>query len=200
MGEILLSESKFTQHEQSQWEYDFEMPNNLFIAGESGIGKSGALAAAAEELFPRRISGIMSPRNVIGGVDQGWSIEGFNGVSGVVASRDILSDRQLGSYGVDMELFDRCVAAESESHVRSDVVLIDEIGIIGGWSARFVEYVERAIESTIPLVAIVRQKSGELSDRVKQRDDSVLWTVTQQNRDDIPAEIARWVESFDTTT
>ena len=87
------------------------MPNNLFITGESGVGKSVALAAAAEELCPRRISGFVSPRNTVGGVDQGWSIEGFNGVSGVVTSRDIVSDHQLGTSGVDMELFDRCVEA-----------------------------------------------------------------------------------------
>lgn len=176
------------------------MPNNLFITGGSGVGKSVALAAAAEELFPRRISGFHSPRNTVGGIDQGWSIEGFNGVSGVVASRDIVSDHQLGTFGVDMELFDRCVEAELESHAGSDVVLIDEIGTIGGWSPRFVEYVEQLTESEIPVVAIVRQKSGELSDQTKQRDDSVLWTVTQVNRDDMPGEIARWVESFDTPT
>mgnify|MGYP002630748522 FL=1 len=176
------------------------MPNNLFITGESGVGKSVALAAAAEELFPRRISGFVSPRNTVGGVDQGWSIEGFNGVSGVVTSRDIVSDHQLGTSGVDMELFDRCVEAELESYASSDVALIDEIGIIGGWSPRFIAYVEQVMESTIPLVAIVREKSGYLSDRVKQRDDSVLWTTTLQNRDDIAGEIARWVESFDTPT
>jgi nucleoside-triphosphatase THEP1 len=56
------------------------------------------------------------------------------------------------------------------------------------------------MESTIPLVAIVRKKFGDLSDRVKQREDSVLWTVTQQNRDDMAGEIARWIESFDTNT
>ena len=59
MGEILLSDSKITQHERAYWEYDFETPNNLFISG----------------------------------------------VSGVFASRDIDSDRPLGSYGFDMEFF-----------------------------------------------------------------------------------------------
>ena len=173
------------------------MPNNLFITGESGIGKSIALAGAAEELFPRRISGFLSPRNVIAGVDHGWSIEGFNGVSGVVAGREIASDRRLGSYGVDIELFDRCVAAESKALAGSDVVLIDEIGIVGGWSPVFIEYAEQAMQSAVPLVAIVRQKSGELSDRVKKRDDSEVWTVTRENRDDMAGEIAGWVESFD---
>jgi len=44
MGEILLSNSKIPQHERAQGEYDFEMPKNLFINGESGIGKSLTLA------------------------------------------------------------------------------------------------------------------------------------------------------------
>jgi len=50
------------------------------------------------------------------------------------------------------------------------MVLIDEIGTIDGWSPRFVEYVEPLMESTIPLVAIVLQKSGELSDQTKASD------------------------------
>ena len=56
---------------------------------------------------------------MVGGIDQGWSIEGFTGLSGVVANRDMDSDCQLGSYGVDMELSDRCVEVESESHAGS---------------------------------------------------------------------------------
>jgi hypothetical protein len=41
-----------------------------------------------------------------------------------------------------MELFGRCVSVESGAQSGSDVVFIDEIGIIRGCSFRFIENVE----------------------------------------------------------
>jgi nucleoside-triphosphatase THEP1 len=99
----------------------------------------------------------------------------------------------MGAFGVDMELFNRCVDVEAASCVGSDLVMIDEIGIIGDWSKRFQDYVTRALDSTIPVVAIIRFKTGEFSDEVKLRNDLETWTVTENSRDSLAGDIASWV-------
>ena len=169
------------------------MPNNLLLTGVSGVGKSTVLTEAAELLKPRAISGFLSPRTTGAGSQSGWLIEGFNGVSGLVADPSITSTLNMGAFGVDMELFNRCVDVEMASFVGSDLVMIDEIGIIGGWSQRFQAYVTRVLDDTIPVVAIIRSESGVFSDQIKLRNDVELWTVTEQNRSSLAGDIASWV-------
>jgi nucleoside-triphosphatase THEP1 len=131
------------------------MPNNLLVTGKSGIGKSTVLAKVAELLEPRVISGFLSPRNHDGVTDQGWKIVGFNGVTGIVAHPDIRGHQRMGSLGVDMELFDRCVGSENGTLSESDLVIIDEIGIFSDWSEIFRDYVTRAMNADVLVVAIV---------------------------------------------
>lgn len=173
------------------------MPNNLLITGKSGIGKSNVLAAVAELIEPRVISGFLSPRLKDDVTVQGWNIVGFNGVTGVVAHPDIQGSQRMGSLGVDMELFERCIGSESETLNESDLVIIDEIGLFSDWSEIFRDYVARALNSDTPVVAIVRQKKGQFSDQIKQRTDVEIWTVTEQNRDSIHGDIAKWAEGHD---
>lgn len=173
------------------------MPYNLLITGESGIGKSTALSQSVEFLSKRRIAGFLSPRVVTDGSDPGWRIEGFNGVSGMFAHASIRGRHRMGLLGVDIDLFERCISSETSALSRSDLVIIDEIGIIGGWSEAFRQFAERALDSTVPTVAIVRQKSGDFSDRVKSRDDVEIWTLNREIRDVMPGDIARWVEATD---
>jgi nucleoside-triphosphatase len=173
------------------------MPNNLLITGESGIGKSTVLAEVVEFLKPRVISGFVSPRVSDAEADSGWMIEGFNGVGGLIAHASIESEHRMGAFGVDMEMFDRCVAAEAQSLDGADVVVIDEIGIIGSWSDIFMDYVNRAMDEDVPVVTIVRMRPGEFSDQIKSRDDAETRIVTVENRNSISGDIARWVEAFD---
>ncbi len=173
------------------------MPNNLLVTGESGIGKSTVLLEAAEFLRPRALSGFLSPRVSDAQADSGWMIEGFNGVAGLIAHPTIESEHRMGAFGVDMDLFERCIDAELESLGNADVVMIDEIGIIGGWSEIFRDYVTRVLDSEVPVVAIVRLRDGDFSDQIKLRDDTETWTVTVENRNSISGEIARWAEAFD---
>ena len=121
-------------------------------------------------------------------------------MSGLLAHASISGRHRLGLLGVDMALFERCIASEFAKITSADVVIIDEIGIIGGWSREFEKFVRRALDHDVPTVAIVRQKSGELSDEVKSRGDVESWTVDRDNRDWISGDIALWVESFDQPT
>ena len=121
----------------------------------------------------------------------------MNGDSGLLAHPSILTRHRIGLLGVDMELFERCVATEARSLYDAELLVIDEIGIIGGWSAPFRKFVQSALDSRIPVVAIVREKSGEFSDKVKLRSDIELWSVDVNNREAQIHEIVYWVKNLD---
>lgn len=173
------------------------MPNNLLITGESGVGKTSALSSAVDSLGSVEIAGFLGPRNAglesSGGA--GWRIDGFNGVAGLLAHSTIQTRYSIGRLGVDMELFERCIASEYAALSMANVVIIDEIGIIGGWSIEFQRLVESALASTTPTVAIVRHKPGDFSDRIKSRTDVEIWTVTLENREFVSTDIAKWVRA-----
>ena len=151
-----------------------------------------------DNLRSLRIVGFLGPREAhsrsVG--SPGWRIDGFNGISGLLAHPSIQTRHRLGLLGVDMELFERCVASEYAALRSADVVVIDEIGIISGWSKNFRKFTETALESSTPTVAVVRQKPGEFSDRVKLRNDVVLWTATRDNRETISSDIEDWIMAF----
>jgi nucleoside-triphosphatase THEP1 len=177
------------------------MPNNLLITGESGTGKSSALSRVADDLSSLRTAGFLGLRETIveSAESPAWRIDGFNGVSGLLVHTSIKSRHRLGSMGVDMQLFERCVATENAAMSSADIVIIDEIGIIGGWSDRFLRFTEAALDSSTPTVAIVRLKPGDFSDQVKSREDIELWTVTRDNRETIDTNIAHWARALNQT-
>ena len=197
VGILLLQTGQWQQDTYCDLGFD-EMPNNLLITGESGDGKSFALSSAADSLGPMEIAGFLGPREA--GLDSsggsGWRIDVFNGVTGLLAHSSIQTRHSIGRLGVDMELFDRCIASdEYAASSTASVVTIDEIGIISGWPIEFQRLVESALDSTAPTVAIVRQKPGDFSDRIKSRDDVEIWTVTLGNREFVSIDIAKWVRA-----
>ena len=78
---------------------------------------------------------------------------------------------------------------------RIDVYLIDEIGKMECLSRRFVEAMRRVLASTKPVVATVGQRGGGFIAEVKRRDDVTVWTVSQANRDELPARVVAWLDA-----
>lgn len=169
------------------------MPNNLLITGPSGIGKSTVLRNAAEAMKDLRVRGFLSAEIVESGHRVGWSVEGLSGLSGTLAHGSIESEFMLGSIGVDMELLEQIVTKEFLSCEPADLLVIDEIGIIGGWSETFEKAVSLAFDSETPVVAVLREKAGRLEDGVRQRTDVETLSVTAMSRNTLPEVVGRWV-------
>lgn len=124
----------------------------------------------------------------------GWRLRGLNSTEGVLAHSSIESSFRLGHFKVDMEFFDEIVSSELMAPEPGDVFVVDEIGAIGGWSPLFVERTTDLLNSTVPLVAVLRQKHGVFEDDVRARTDAEILTVTAQNREAAPERICEWVK------
>ena len=74
-----------------------------------------------------------------------------------------------------MTLFERLVNSQLQPDEGVDVYLVDEIGIIGPWSSRFVAAMDALLDSHRKVVAVIRMRGGGYVQQVKNRSRPVKW-------------------------
>jgi len=172
-------------------------PTQILLTGRPGVGKTTALVRTAE--LPA-VRGVPTADFYTAELRRQGRRVGFRGVplAGgepcVIAHVDLPAPR-VGRYGVDVAAIDRLAAR----HLHPDpdrrvVVLVDEIGKMECLSPAFVHRVRTLLDSPTPLLATVGQGGTAFMHEVRRRDDALLTTVTESNRDRIPERAARWLE------
>lgn len=162
----------------------------LFLTGPPGIGKTTLMKKVASALAGRRIRGFLTEEILSAtGVRQGFRIESLAGERAVLAHLSIRSPIRVGRYGVDIAALDRIVQASLRIDENAEAYLVDEIGKMECCSPRFVEAIAALLDARRPLAATIA-----LSDRgpiaaLKARPDVEIWTVSRENRNDLPERI-----------
>ena len=126
------------------------------------------------------------------GERKGFRVASLSGGSGTLAHLDLKTGHRVGSYSVDIAVFEEI--ALSELQRSCDAVIIDEIGKMECFSERFVKTVRAALEGPKPLVATVALKGGGFIAQVKSRAGVEIWEVTRANRDEMPARLKERLE------
>ncbi len=99
----------------------------------------------------------------------------------------------MGRYGVDVQGFERLLDSIPWPRRGPGLSIIDEIGKMECFSARFQALVRGILDSGTPLVATVALRGAGLIEEVKLRPGVELLTISARNRDHLPDEIAqRW--------
>lgn len=85
----------------------------------------------------------------------------------------------IGRYGVDVDGFERLLSKLDLRHSPARVVSIDEIGKMECLSERFIEDMQTLLNSSRTMIATMALKGDGFTQRVKQRQDCRLITVTR---------------------
>jgi nucleoside-triphosphatase len=150
----------------------------------------------ASGLAGRALGGFTTAEIREKGVRVGFALESFDGARAVLAHVGIPSPHRVGRYGVDVAALARFVASALDPAARPDLYLVDEIGRMECLSDDFVTAMERLLDGEIPVVATVGERGAGLIERVKRRENAVLWTLTHANRDQIPSRVLGWLGSL----
>jgi nucleoside-triphosphatase len=168
-------------------------PRRILLTGPPGCGKTtvilrtlGLLSQPAAGFYTEEL------RSSEGGGRLGFDIVTLDGRRGPLARVGRPGPR-VGKYAVDLSSFEDVGVRAVEAGLREpqQLLVLDELGKMEFLSAAFVILLERVFQSPNPLLGTILYRRHPLGDRLRQAPGVELIQVTRQNRDALPAELAR---------
>ena len=116
----------------------------------------------------------------------GFAIITLDGKEGILAHEESKSPRRVGKYGVNIDELDRIAVPSIIPSQPDQIVIIDEIGKMECFSPLFRGTLIKALDSANPVIGSIAQKGNPFIEKIKERKDVRLVTVSQKNRDSLP--------------
>ena len=158
---------------------------NYLLMGHPGVGKTTIIKKLIEELkLPA--GGFYTEEMRENNMRMGFAIVTLSGFKGVLAHRNFKSRYKVGNYGVGVYTLNKIGVKEIQMClVEKKVIVIDEIGKMELLSPQFQEVVWKALDADNPVLGTITLARHPFAQKVKARDDVVIYQVTQQNQEEV---------------
>jgi nucleoside-triphosphatase len=166
------------------------MVPRIAITGLPGVGKSTVVHKVIE-MYKSHVTrgGILTRDKRLKGKRIGFEIMDIaSGTTGQLA--DLWGNGpRVGQYHVNIEDLDNIGIHALENALACDLIIIDEVGPMELQSLNFTQAVEKVVTSEKPILAVVKLGYNHPLAQNIRRTFKII-TVTRENRDSLPAEIA----------
>lgn len=174
---------------------------HILITGSPGVGKSTLIKKIEDYLKENSlpVGGLYSPEIKRDGKRQGFAlIDIFTGKKGILASKTG-SGPKVGKYVVNKYDLDNIGVKAIEGALESaEYILIDEIAPMELKSKEFMKIVEKAFSSSKIVIAVIHKRStAPLIQKIKNREDVILWDIHKNNQDTIYEQIIQTLKKQD---
>jgi len=160
------------------------MKKNFFLTGPPGSGKTSILLEVVRSVKEKglKISGIICPEVRESGRRVGFKIIDIaTGKEGILAWKNPdFNGPTVGRYTVNLKDLDEVGVSAILKGIGddTDVIVIDEIGIMELKSWRFIDAVKKALDSKKVVLGVIHQRSRHrLLNHIRSRDDTEIFTV-----------------------
>ncbi|MBI4644367.1 MAG: NTPase [Deltaproteobacteria bacterium] len=160
----------------------------ILLTGPPRCGKTTVVQKVMAR-FPGQAAGFYTREVREKGERVGFEIVTLDGQVAWLSHVSFPGPQRVGKYGVNLENLHRVGLPALEVTPGIDLVVVDEIGKMECLSPHFVEALERVWTAAVPLLLTVAEKGGGYIQRVKEKPDKILITVTPSNRDELPERI-----------
>ncbi len=109
--------------------------------------------------------------------------------------KDSRSEIRVSKYGVNIEDLDQIAVPSMIPNKPDQFVVIDEIGKMECFSLLFRETLIKVLDSPNPVIGSIALKGGPFIQKIKERKDVLLVTVSEKNRDSLPAHLWEQIHS-----
>ena len=161
-------------------------PENILLTGPPRCGKSTVIERLVKEIH-KPVTGFFTQEIKEKGRRVGFSIITLDGKEGVLAHEDSKSPERVGKYGVNLDELDRIAIPAMIPSKPDEIVIIDEIGKMECFSPLFRETLIRTLDSANLVVGSIAQKGSPFIEKIKERKEVLLVTVSEKNRNSLPA-------------
>jgi len=161
----------------------------ILLTGLPKAGKTTLLCRVAGNL-KESYSGFYTEEILEGGHRVGFSLQTFSGKTGILSHIDFKSRLKVGKYRVSLTDLEEIALPEIEEGIKQKrIILIDEIGKMELYSAKFRQVVMEALNSDLIFVGTIVSAPHPWADQIKKRKDVELIEVTPENRDRLVQEL-----------
>ncbi len=164
------------------------MKKHVFLTGEIQIGKSIAIMRFLDESgigadgFLTRFTSRENERELL--------IYRFDTENGMHDGR-VAAKMNWPQVEVFADVFSGHGAEIIKTAGRRELVIMDELGVFEERSPEFVRAAVEKLDGSARVLGVIKQKKSPFLDSMRARGDIELITVTKENRDDVPALLAR---------
>jgi nucleoside-triphosphatase len=162
----------------------------ILLTGPPQCGKTTVLMQVVAR-FEGSAAGFYTREVRQAGRRVGFEIVTLDGEKAWLSHVDFPGPHRVGKYGVSLENLQRVALPVLTPAPGVDLIVVDEIGKMECLSPRFVQAMERLWEAPVLLLATVAEKGGGYIQRVKEKPEALLITVTLANRDELPNQILK---------
>lgn len=172
------------------------MKRAFLLSGRPGTGKTTIIKQAVCR-SGRSAGGFYTTEIRSGGTRKGFRITTLDGGAAVLAHVEFSSPHRVGKYGVDIDALNRVgVTAVQHAIASSEIIVIDEIGKMELLSSEFRKAVLQAMDSGKHILgSVLHSPNAFVDDHIRPRPEVTVRTVTQANRDALPGEVLRWLDT-----
>jgi nucleoside-triphosphatase len=171
------------------------MGRAYLLTGRPGVGKTTCLLAVLAALrLPA--GGFVTEEIRERGARVGFALRTLDGRWATLAHVDRRGLPRVGKYGVSLDALDEVgVPALRAALAAGRLVVVDEIGKMEMASPAFREAVEAALRGPGVVLGTILAAADPWADRVKATRGVRLIEVTRANRDALPAELVRRIDT-----
>ncbi|MFB6357265.1 MAG: nucleoside-triphosphatase [bacterium] len=163
---------------------------NVLLTGEPGIGKT-TVCRMVLDYTETNVEGFVTEELRDNGERVGFLVQFQNGSSKVLSHVEY-DDPSVGKYGVDRKTMDWVVEQLYQILERQpEGLVIDEIGKMELIHDDFPKVVSEALKSPVDTLATVPTSGPDFVEEIKTREDSSLFELTEENRDEVPETVVR---------
>lgn len=172
---------------------------NIFLTGEVGIGKSTVILKTLALLPTVSFGGFRTVSAIP--VTKGSMLDVFIEKAWAAAPHDLtnLVGTRWGNgrFTPYPEIFDtQGVSILSSAPADAAFILMDELGVMEAGAVRFHRAVTAALDGPLPVFGAIKPKHSDFLDAVRAHPRSVVFDVTENNRDELPARLARLLKEI----
>ena len=163
---------------------------NILLTGRPGVGKTTVVMEFLKRLCGIPVTGFYTEEIREEGTRKGFLAVTLDGKDAILSHVEIKSPQRVGKYGVDVRGFETNILPVIDPDLNdAELFIVDEIGKMECFSARFRELILKLLNSEKILLATIAFRGNPFIESLKKGQDVRIIEVTRSNRDHLADEI-----------